>query len=322
MIARLLVVLFAACSIAAPAARADDWPAKPLRLVVGWPAGGIMDVRGRVLAQRLSKALAQPVVVENRPGGSGTLGANAVARAAPDGYTLLFGAYLEMGAVVGLLANVPYDPDKDFLPIAATGRSCTALLAHASLKVQTAQELVTLLKTRPGQISYASSGLGSPQHLLMEKFKQVTGVDVKVVHYKGSAPAMPDVVSGRVPLMFDFPQSTAVHVRAGTLVPLMTGCAHRIDIYPDVPTAREAGFPDVEIRTWGGFFAPAGTPRPIVERLNRELNRIQQSPDVRSHMAYVGAEIVLMTPEEFGEFVRADRPRWLAFMREAGIKPE
>jgi tripartite-type tricarboxylate transporter receptor subunit TctC len=156
----------------------------------------------------------------------------------------------------------------------------------------------------------------------MEKFKQVAGVDVKPVHYKGSSQAMPDVISGRVPLMFDFPQSSDVHVRAGTLVPLMTGCARHIDIYPDVPTAREAGFPAVEIRTWSGFFAPAGTPRPIVERLNRELNRIQQSPDVRSHMAYVGAEIPLMTPEEFGEFIREDRPRWLEFMRAAGIKPE
>jgi tripartite-type tricarboxylate transporter receptor subunit TctC len=322
MIGRLLVVILAACSLATPAARADDWPAKPLKLVIGWPAGGIMDVRGRVLAQRLGKALGQQVVVENRPGGSGSLGANAVAHAAPDGYTLLFGAYLEMGAVTGLLANVPYDPEKDFQPIAATGRSCSALLAHSSLKVETPQQLVAYLKQRPGQLSYATSGLGTAAHLLMEKLKQVTGVDVKPVHYKGSSQAMPDVISGRVPLMFDFPQSSAVHVRAGTLVPLMTGCARRIDIYPDVPTAREAGFPEVEIRTWGGFFAPAGTPRPVVERLNRELNRIQQAPDVRSHMAYVGAEIVLMTPEEFGDFIREDRPRWLAFMRAAGIKPE
>jgi tripartite-type tricarboxylate transporter receptor subunit TctC len=322
MILRLLVVLVAACSFSAAPAFADDWPTKPLKLVIGWTAGGIMDVRGRVLAQRLGKALGQQVVVENRPGGSGTLGANAVARAAPDGYTLLFGAYLEMGAVVGLLANVPYLPDKDFVPIAATGRSCSALLAHSSLKVATPQQLVAYLKQRPGQISYATSGLGTPAHLLMEKFKQVAGVDVKPVHYKGSSQAMPDVISGRVPLMFDFPQSSDVHVRAGTLVPLMTGCARHIDIYPDVPTAREAGFPAVEIRTWSGFFAPAGTPRPIVERLNRELNRIQQSPDVRSHMAYVGAEIPLMTPEEFGEFIREDRPRWLEFMRAAGIKPE
>jgi tripartite-type tricarboxylate transporter receptor subunit TctC len=196
------------------------------------------------------------------------------------------------------------------------------LLAHSALKVETPQQLVAYLKQRPGQLSYATSGLGTPAHLLMEKFKQVAGVDAKAVHYKGSSQAMPDVISGRVPLMFDFPQSSAVHVRAGTLVPLMTGCAHRIDIYPDVPTAREAGFPSVEIRTWGGFFAPVGTPRPIVERLNRELNRIQQSPDVRSHLAYVGAEIVLMTPEEFGQFIREDRPRWLEFIKAAGIKPE
>jgi len=242
--------------------------------------------------------------------------------AAPDGYTLLFGAYLEMGAVLGLFSNLPYDPEKDFQPIAATGRSCAALLAHRSLKVETTQQLVSYLKQHPGELSYASAGLGTPQHVLMEKLKQAAGVDIKAVHYKGSGQAMPDVIWGRVPVMFDYPQSSAAHVRAGTLVALMTGCTHRIDIYPDVPSAREAGFPTVEVRTWGGFFAPAGTPRPIVERLNRELNNIQRSPDVRSHLAYVGAEISPMTPDEFAQFIREDRPRWLALLRAAGIKPE
>jgi tripartite-type tricarboxylate transporter receptor subunit TctC len=281
-----------------------------------------MDVRGRLLAQRLSRVLGQQVMVDNRPGGSGTLGAAAVARAAPDGYTLLFGAYLEMGAAAGLFSNLPYDPEKDFQPVAATGRSCPALLAHRSLKVETAQQLISYLRQHPGELSYASTGLGTPAHVLMEKLKQAAGVDIKAVHYKGSSQAMPDVVSGRVPVMFDYPQSSAVHVRAGTLVPLMTGCARRIDIYPEVPSAREAGFPTVEVRTWGGIFAPAGTPRPIVERLNRELNRIQQSPDVRGHLAYVGAEITLMTPDEFAQFIREDRPRWLEAIKAAGIQPE
>ena len=281
-----------------------------------------MDVRARVIAYRLGKALGQQVIVENKPGASGTIGANAAARAAPDGYTLLFGTFVDQAVALALMRDLPYDPEKDFIPIVALGRSCTALLVHPSLGVQSTTELVALARSKPGQLTYAHAGIGTPSHLLAEQLKLHYKLDIAAVQYKGAGAALPDVAAGHVKIMFDFAPSSASYVQSGKLRALMTGCRRRIDIYPDVPSAPEAGFPEIDVPSWGGLFAPAGTPVAIVERLNREINRIQLSPDVRSHLAYAGAEIPIMSPQEFAEFIRKDRPRWGDLARQAGVKPE
>ena len=281
-----------------------------------------MDVRARVIAYRLGKALGQQVIVENKPGASGTIGANAAARAAPDGYTLLFGTFVDQAVALALMRDLPYDPEKDFIPIVALGRSCTALLVHPSLGVQSTTELVALARSKPGQLTYAHAGIGTPSHLLAEQLKLHYKLDIAAVQYKGAGAALPDVAAGHVKIMFDFAPSSASYVQSGKLKALMTGCRRRIDIYPDVPSAPEAGFPEIDVPSWGGLFAPAGTPVAIVERLNREINRIQLSPDVRSHLAYAGAEIPIMSPQEFAEFIRKDRPRWGDLARQAGVKPE
>ena len=304
-----------------PAAAQQQSP-RPVRLLVTYPPGGATDIRARLIASRLGPVLSQQVVVENRPGGGGTIGAQAAAKAAPDGYTLLYGTFVDQASALALIRNVGYDPERDFVPIVALGRSCTALLVHPSLQVDTARELVELIKRKPGQFTYATGGVGTPPHLLFERLKVVRKLDVNVAHYKGSGPAIPDLVAGHVQMGFDFPQSSASYVRSGQLRALLTACGRRIDIYPDVPTAEEAGFPELNVKSWGGLFAPAGTPRAIVDRLNREVNRIQLAPDVRGHLAYAGAEIPIMTPDEFADFVKKDRPTWVEIVKQAGIEPQ
>ena len=300
----------------------DNWPAKPIKFVVPWPAGGVVDVRARVIADRLGKALGQPIIVENKPGASGTIGANAVAHAAPDGYTLLYGTFVDQATALALFRELPYDPQAAFVPIAPLGRSCTMLLVPPSLGVDTGAQLVALARRKPGQLTYAHSGVGTPSHLLGEQLKLRHDLDISAVAYKGAGPALPDLIAGHVSIMFDFAPSSAPYVKGGKLKPLLTGCARRIDMFPDVPSAPEAGFPELDVPGWGGMFAPAGTPAAIVERLNREVNRIQTSPDMRNHLAYAGAEIPIMSPQEFAEFIRNDRPRWAALARQAGVKPE
>jgi tripartite-type tricarboxylate transporter receptor subunit TctC len=321
----LLVVLtgvaFGAFPLSSPVA-GDSFPDRPIKLVVPWPPGGVVDVRSRLIAHRLGKALGQQVVIENKPGASGTIGANAVARAAPDGYTLLFGSFVDQAVALSLMRSLPYSPEKDFVPIAPLGRSCTALLVPPSLGVKSAAELVALARNKPGQLVYAHTGIGTPAHLLAEQLKLHQKLDISAVQYKGAGPALPDLAAGHVHMMFDFAPSSAPYVQSGRLRPLVTGCARRIDIFPDVPSALEAGLPELDVPSWGGLFAPAGTPAAIVERLNREVNRIQQSPDVRSHLAYAGAEIPIMSAQEFADFVRRDRPRWGDLARQAGVRAE
>lgn len=319
---RRLVLAGLAAATVPIGAVADSYPSRPIKLVVPWPAGGVVDVRSRLVAQRLSEALGQQVVVENRPGASATLGAQAVARAAPDGYTLLVGTYLDQAAVLALMRELAYDPERDFVAVAPLGRSCTVLLIPRDLNVESAKELVALIRSKPGQLTYASGGMGTPSHLLMEKLKLVHKLDISPVHYKGAGPALPDLAAGHVQMMFDFAASSAPLVRSGKIKPLMTACARRIDVYPDVPSAPEAGFSELNVPSWGGIFAPAGTSKQIVERLNREINRIQILPEVTSHLAYAGAEIPIMNPQEFADFVRKDRPKWVEIIRAAGVEPQ
>ena len=303
-------------------AAADDYPNHPLKFIVPWPPGGTVDVRSRLIAQRLERALQQPVVVDNRPGASGTLGMQALARAAPDGYTLAFGSFVDQAAVLSLMQSVPYDPAKDFVPIAFMGRPCYVLVANPKLGVSSVKEFVALARSQPGQLNYASGGIGTPHHLFMETFKHLSAIDLNHVPYKGAAPALNDVLAGHVPVMFDASGLVAAHVQSGKLKPLLTTCAHRIDLFPEVPSASEAGYRGLDLSPWGGVFVPAGTPPAIVERLNREINKILAGPDIRSHIAFTGYEVENWSAQQFADFIKRDRPRWAQIIKTAGIKPD
>lgn len=325
MIQRLMLILsvcYGAFLLLPSAVQGEDYPAKPIRIVVPWPAGGVADARVRLLSQRLALALSKPVTVENKPGASGVLGAESVARAAPDGYTLLFGSFVDQAVVLGTVRSLPYDPAKQFVPVALMGRSCLVLAVHESLRITSVDELVSRARASPGKLSYATAGRGTGQHLLMEQLKHVAGVDIVPVHYKGSAPALTDVIAGHVPILFEYPGVLAPHVRNGPLRALMTACKHRNELFPTVPTSQEAGYPDVGVLTWSGIFAPAGTARSVVTRLNNEINKFLSLPDVRGNTSFSGAELPLLTPEEFAKLIEEERPRWVQLVRVAGIEPE
>jgi tripartite-type tricarboxylate transporter receptor subunit TctC len=321
-IVKRFVALFAtilAVGIASTA-EADSYPTKPIRMIVPWPAGGIADVRARLIGQRLGSAMGQPVIVENRVGASATIAAQAAARAAPDGYTILNGSFIDQAVVLAIFTDVPYNPERDFIPVAGTARSCLVLIATASQPVNSVADFFALVRSRPGQMNYASSGNGTPQHLVMERLKISAGIDLVHVPYKGGAPALQDVVAGHVPFMFEFAGTAAAYVRNGKVKPLMTGCRKRVDIFPDVPSAAESGYPDVDLASWGGFFVPAGTSMEIVNRLNREINKILTAPEVRSHTAFSGSELIVLSQSDFAEFVKRDRPRWVKLVNQLGLK--
>ncbi len=318
----LMAAAVASLAAAQPVSAQEDWPSKPVKIIVPWPAGGIVDARVRLLAARLSRALEQQVLIENRAGASGTLGAQAAARAAPDGYTLLAGSFVDQAMASSLFRSLAYDPERDFVPIANIGRACLLLVVNESLGVSSLEEFIALARSRPGQLTYASAGIGTPQHLLMERLKKLAQIQLEHLPYKGGGPALQDVVAGHVPVTFDFAPTAFAHVQSGKLKPLVTACGHRIDIFPQVPSAAEAGYPQLELIGWGGIFAPKGTSATIVQRLNREINQIIVAPDVRSHVAMAGSTYPLWSPEEFAEFIRNDRPRWGEIARAAGIEPQ
>ena len=325
MVNRLTVAFIVSlCAFLFPtfAVQCEEYPAKPIRIVVPWSAGGVADARVMLLSERLSRALGKPIAVENKPGASGTLGAELVPRARPDGYTLLFGSFVDQAVVLSTVRDLPYDPSKQFSPVALMGRSCLLLAVHESLGVSSVRELVALARTDPGKLSYATSGRGTAQHLIMEQLKHKAGVSIVPVHYKGAAPALTDVVAGHIPMLFEYAGQLAPHARSGPLRAIMAACKHRNELFPNVPTASEAGYPDVGLLTWSGIFAPVGTSRQILNRLNAEINKALSSPEVRGNPAFSGAELPLMTPEEFAAFIREDRPRWAEVVRVAGVEPE
>lgn len=318
---RMVLAILAATAIPG-LAHADAYPDRPIKIVVPWPAGGIVDARVRLIADRLHRALKQQVVIENKPGASGTIGAGAVARAAPDGYTLLAGSYLDQCAALGLFKQLPYDPEHDFVPIVSIGTACLVLVANRSLSVSSLSEFLAVVRSKSERLSYASAGLASPHHLLMEQLKRMAGIELEHIPYKGGPPALQDVVAGHVPVMFEFVSSALPYIQSGKLVPLMTGCTERLETLPDVASSREVGMPEMEVRSWGGLFAPAGTPDHIVQRLNDEINRILEQSDVRTHVAMSAAEYPLWSAGEFAAFIERDRPRWISILRMAGIEPQ
>jgi tripartite-type tricarboxylate transporter receptor subunit TctC len=321
MRSRSATLLLLACAAFAAGAHAQSWPAKPVRVVVPFPAGGPTDVLMRAIADRLSAQLGQPVVVENKPGAGGSIGADLVAKSAPDGYTYVM-ATSSTHSIGPYLAKLPYDPQRDFAPVAWVGNATNLLTVSNTLGVGSVRELVDLARRNPGKLNYASSGIGTVVHLTSEHFANMAGIKLTHVPYKGIQHAVPDLMSGQVSILFDNIMTALPHIRAGKLRALGISSPQRSPLAPDIPTVAEAGVPGFESIVWFGIFAPAGTPRPVVERMNAELNRAVQDPAVRERFATLGFEPAGGTPAEFSAVVAAHAQKWSKVIRDANVKAE
>ena len=299
---------------------AGAYPVRPVTILVGFPPGGSTDILARILAEKMTERLGQSVVVENRPGATGTIAANLVAKAPPDGHLLLMGAAGH--TTTPSLFKLPYDGVRDFTPVTNVAAVTIMLVVHPSVPAKSVRELITVAKSKPGILNYASGGNGSMQHLAGELFKQMVGVDMAHIPYKGSGAAVIDLVSGRVSLMFDQVPSSLPHVRTGKLRALAVTSTQRSATVPELPTLAEAGLPGYSVMSWTGIIAPANTPPAVVNRLHTEIVSILKLPDVKSRFASIGAEPIGNTPEQFQEFVRTETARWAALIKAAGVQVE
>ncbi|MBP0447868.1 tripartite tricarboxylate transporter substrate binding protein [Roseomonas sp. SSH11] len=312
-------VLAAAGAMAAQQAAAQEtWPSRPLRLVVPYPPGGPTDILARVVAAQLAGQLGQPAVIENRPGASGAIGAAEVARAAPDGTTFLVNASIHT-ILPHLSRTAPYDALADFAPVTNIASVPLILVVSPGLPVRSVPDLIAHLRAHPGRLSFASSGTAAAPHLAGELFKRMTGTEMTHVPYRGSGPALQDVVGGRVEMMFDSMPSSAALVRGGQLRALAVSTKRRVAAFPDLPTVAEAGVPGYAIATWYGVWAPARTPAPILARLQGAVSAILEQPETRARLDTLGAEPVADSPEAFGRFVRSEYERWGRLVQEARI---
>jgi tripartite-type tricarboxylate transporter receptor subunit TctC len=307
--------------MAAGLSLAQDYPVKPIRITVPVPPGGANDTLTRLVAPRLAEALRQPVVIDNRPGGSTTIGTAHVAKSAPDGYVLLMApsAHTVNDTLFG---SLPYDPIRDFTPVATIAGAPLLLCVHPSLPVRNVKDLVSLAKARPGELNYASAGNGTSSHLAAELFKSVTGTKIVHVPYKGGVAAAADVVGGHVLMMFGTVQSSVTYVNAKRLHALGVTSARRSTLARHIPTLAEAGLPGVEVGSWFGIVGPAGLPREVVAKLDAEVRRITESAEMRERLMGLGYEIMYMSSNEFAAYLKADRARWSKVIREAGIRLE
>ncbi len=310
-------LLAAACSVLASA---QSYPGKPLRLVVPFAAGGATDVLARIVGKELGDRLKQTVVVDNRGGAGGTIGSDAVARAQPDGYTLLMGAVGTHAINVSLYKKLSYDPVKDFEPVILVATVPNVLVVPVALPVKSVKELISFGKANPGKLNFASSGSGTSIHLSGELFKTMTGIDMQHIPYKGSGPAMADLLAGQTQMMFDNLPSSMPHIKAGRLRPLAVTSAKRFPALPEVPTIAEAGVPGYEASSWFGIFAPAATPPQIIALLNGELNKILAAPDTRKRLLEQGADAAGGTPEQFAALIKSEIPKWAKVVKESGAQ--
>lgn len=302
-------------------ALAQTWPAKPIRIIVPASPGGAIDIVSRLTALKIQDDLGQPVTVENRPGASNISGTDYVAKSPPDGYTLLM-CSLSQATNVSTIKRLPYDTAKDFAPIALTHLVPLMLVVHPSVPAKNVPELVAWLKANGDKVSYASSGTGSSLQMSAELFKSMTGTKMLHIPYKGSTAAHPDVISGRIQVMFDTITAILPHVKTGELRALAVTTTKRAGIAPDVPTMAEAGLPGYDTSTWGGILAPAGTPKEVVAKLNAEFNKALAMPDVKSRLAESGVEIGNGSPQQFADFIRSETVKWSKVAKDAGIVPE
>jgi tripartite-type tricarboxylate transporter receptor subunit TctC len=315
---------FAALALAiAPApAFSQAYPSKPIRILIAQAPGSATDVISRVVGQRLSENLGQPLVIEARPGAGGALGTEAAARSAPDGYTLFMGNNSTHGSNPALYAKLPYDPVKDFQPISFVGSVPYVLVVHPSLPVKSVQEFIALVKSKPGQMNYASAGNGSTHQFCAELLKNMAHIDMVHVPYKGSGPGITALLANEVSMMFSNVADIGSQIKAGKVKPLAVTSAKRAPSLPGVPTLQESGLPGFEINSWFGLLVPAGTPKPIVSRLNAETRKVLAREDVKSTLGAQGLEVRASSPEEFAAFIKSEMVRFARIAKAANIRAE
>jgi len=320
LISALICVASAFTCIPGAASAQQPYPSKPIRFVVPYPAGGPLDTVARLLGQRVSESVRQPVVVDNKPGAGGNIGADAVAKAAPDGYTILMGAVATHAINPTLYASMPYDASRDFTPVTQVASTPNVLVVNPSVPATNVREFIAYGRANPGKLNFGSGSTGSAGHLAGELFKTMTGIDMTHVPYKGASPAMNDLVGGQIHLMFDNLASSLAQVRAGRIRALAVTTSRRSELAPDLPTVIESGLPGFDISTWFGIFVPAATPRDVVDRLHGEFTRALAQPDVREKMLNLGAEPVGNRPEEFAAFIRGEAEKYAQVIRASGAK--
>ena len=319
-VVRLIVaVLFAAWLVPL---QAQGYPARPIRIIVPVATGGIADYYSRVIGSKLHETWGQPVLVENRAGGGGNIGSDIVAKAPPDGYTMVMGFIGSHAVNPFLFRNMPYDPQRDFVPVAMVIEAEGLLAVHPSVPVNSVAELLALARAQPGKLSYASGGIGTSSHLAGELFKSMTGADIVHIPYKGNAPAIADLIGGQTQLTFATMPTVLPHVRAGKLRGLAVIGATRSAALPQLPTIAESGVTGFSVNNWIGLFAPAGTPNEIVRKVNAEVMRIMRLPEVARRMDVEGERFTPNTPEEFAAFIRSEVAKWGKVVKDAGLKAE
>ena len=319
VIAALCAAALGASLPAPGGAQAQSYPSRPIKVVVGFPPGQATDVIARLMAAKLAESLGQPVVVENRPGKGGSLGAEAVAKSPPDGYTLLVSATAPLATNFNLYPSVGYNPATDFAPISLMAWLPFVLIVNPSVPANTLAELIAYAKTRPGALSYASSGNGTTAHLTMEMLKKATGIDILHVPYKGGVAALSDVMAGQLQMGWDTALFVLPHVKAGKVRAIATASPTRSPLMPDIPAAAET-VPGFSSGAWLGLVAPAGTPRDIVNRLNAELHKLMKTPELAEKLAGLGSEVLLSTPDEFHEHIRRELVKWGKAVKDSGTR--
>ena len=317
-----LALALLAAGTAAATAYAQTWPTKPIRLIVPFPPGGGNDILARTIGQKLTESIAQQVVIDNRGGAGGNIGAETAAHAVADGYTLFLGGVGSHGTNPGLQAKLPYDPVRDFAPITLIAAAPLIVVVHPALPVKSISELVQYAKMRPGQLNFASSGTGSIAHLAPEMLNAMAKIKLTHIPYKGTAPALVDLLGGQVQLMMNSAVSMLPQVRGGKLRAIAATGARRLAALPELPTVAESGVPGYEVASWYGLLTPALTPRAIIDKLTREIVAILRLPELRDRLAADGAEAVGNSPEEFAAYIKRELARWAAVIKAAGIRPE
>ncbi len=320
-IARCLAAVLALVAAAAPLS-AQEYPTKPVRVIVPTAPGGMADILARLFAQKFGEKTQQPIIVENKTGAGGVIAADYVAKSPADGYTLYVGFHATNAILPTLDPKLPYNAAKDFAPVLHIANLPNVLVVNAKVEAKSVKELVELARSKPGTLSYASQGIGSSGHVAGEQFRLLTRTDIVHVPYKGAAPALQDLIAGRVPMMFDIVPFALQHIQDGSVRGLAVAAPERVPVLPDIPTMAEAGYPGVQGGAWFALFAPAGTPTAVIDLLNKAGREAFNAPDVRQRLEPRGVVLVLGTPGELGAWVAADTERWAKVIREAGIKLE
>ncbi len=320
MLHKLIIAISAALVVSGSAAAAQNYPDKPIRLIVPFAPGGNTDVQARLIGHKLTAALGQQVIVDNRPGAGGTIGVDMAAKSTPDGYTIVMASFGNILVGPSLYKKLPYDPVKDFDPIILISEPAGLIVVHPSVPVKSLKELIAYAKANPGKLNYASAGHGTWNHLFAEQLKSIAKIKITHIPYKGAGPAMNDVVGGHVQMMFAPFPSARIHINAGRLRALAATGTRRSALFPDVPTVAQAGLPGYSAASWFGILAPAGTPKPIINRLNQEINKAFAAPDIKAAYAAEGLDPSGGTPADIAKSIREGMAKWGKLVRDLGIK--